>query len=302
MNVNETEIRVMRIGTEDYISLTDLARYKNPKDPSDVIKKWLSNYDTIEFLGLWEKLSNDNFNSAEFCLIKNEAPKKSFTMSPSQWCTRVNAKGLTFSKGKYSIGTFAHSDIALEFSSWIDNLFKLYLIKEFKRLKYNESYQEKIEQSVRRSLSKTNYRIHTDSIKENIVPNLTDKQKKFIYANEADVINVALFGMTTKEWREQHPNLEGNIRDYTDILHLVVLSNLEVLYASMVDNNISQQERLEKLNLTARKQINLLINDRNVDKITMMDKEWKVPLIQNKQGYSNRTLYINNRKRNEINE
>ena len=145
MNVNETEIRVMRIGTEDYISLTDLARYKNPKDPSDVIKKWLSNYDTIEFLGLWEKLSNDNFNSAEFCLIKNEAPKKSFTMSPSQWCTRVNAKGLTFSKGKYSIGTFAHSDIALEFSSWIDNLFKLYLIKEFKRLKYNESYQEKIE-------------------------------------------------------------------------------------------------------------------------------------------------------------
>ena len=282
MNVNETEIRVMRIGTEDYISLTDLARYKNPKDPSDVIKKWLSNYDTIEFLGLWEKLSNDNFNSAEFCLIKNEAPKKSFTMSPSQWCTRVNAKGLTFSKGKYSIGTFAHSDIALEFSSWIDNLFKLYLIKEFKRLKYNESYQEKIEWSVRRSLSKTNYRIHTDSIKENIVPNLTDKQKKFIYANEADVINVALFGMTAKEWREQHPNLEGNIRDYTDILHLVVLSNLEVLNASMVDNNISQQERLEKLNLTARKQINLLINDRNVDKITMMDKEWKVPLIENK--------------------
>lgn len=282
MNVNETEIRVMRIGTEDYISLTDLARYKNPKDPSDVIKKWLSNYDTIEFLGLWEKLSNDNFNSAEFCLIKNEAPKKSFTMSPSQWCTRVNAKGLTFSKGKYSIGTFAHSDIALEFSSWIDNLFKLYLIKEFKRLKYNESYQEKIEWNVRRSLSKTNYKIHTDSIKENIVPHLTDKQKKFIYANEADVINVALFGMTAKEWREQHPNLEGNIRDYTDILHLVVLSNLEVLNASMVDNNISQQERLEKLNLTARKQINLLINDRNVNKITMMDKEGKVPLIENK--------------------
>lgn len=279
MNVNETEIRVMRIGTEDYISLTDLARYKNPKDPSDVIKKWLSNYDTIEFLGLWEKLSNDNFNSAEFCLIKNESPKKSFTMSPSQWCTRVNAKGLTFSKGKYSIGAFAHSDIALEFSSWIDNLFKLYLIKEFKRLKYNESYQEKIEWNVRRSLSKTNYKIHTDSIKENIVPHLTDKQKKFIYANEADVINVALFGMTAKEWREQHPNLEGNIRDYTDILHLVVLSNLEVLNASMVDNNISQQERLEKLNLTARKQINLLINDRNVNKITMMDKEGKVPLI-----------------------
>ena len=206
----------------------------------------MSNYDTIEFLGLWEKLSNENFNSAEFSLIKNEAPKKSFTMSPSQWCTRVNAKGLTYSKGKYSVGTFAHSDIALEFASWIDNLFKLYLIKEFKRLKSNENYQEKIEWSVRRSLSKINYRIHTDSIKENIVPKLTEKQKMFVYANEADVINVALFGMTAKEWREQNPNLSGNIRDYTDILHLIVLSNLEVLNASMIDSNISQKQRLVK--------------------------------------------------------
>ncbi len=180
MNVKENEIKVMRIDNEDYISLTDLARYKNPNNPSDVIKKWLSNYDTIEFLGLWEELSNEDFNLAEFRLIKEEAPKKSFTMSSSQWCTRVNAKGLIASKGKYSVGTFAHSDIALEFASWIDNLFKLYVIKEFKRLKYNESYQEKIEWSVRRSLSKTNYRIHTDSIKENIIPKLTDKQKKYI--------------------------------------------------------------------------------------------------------------------------
>lgn len=239
MNVNENEIKVTRVGNEDYISLTDLAKYKNPNNPSDVIKKWISNYDTIEFLGLWEELSNEDFNLAEFSLIKNEAPKKSFTMSPSQWCSRVNAKGLTFSKGKYSIGTFAHSDIAMEFASWIDNLFKLYLIKEFKRLKLNESYQEKIEWSVRRSLSKTNYRIHTDSIKANIVPKLTHKQKSFVYANEADVINMALFGMTAKEWRDQNPKLKGNIRDYADILHLVVLSNLEVLNASMMDNNIS---------------------------------------------------------------
>ena len=272
MNVNENEIRVMRIDNDDYISLTDLARYKNPNDPSDVIKKWLSNYDTIEFLGLWEKLSNENFNSAEFSLIKNEAPKKSFTMSPSQWCTRVNAKGLTYSKGKYSVGTFAHSDIALEFASWIDNLFKLYLIKEFKRLKLNENYQEKIEWSVRRSLSKINYRIHTDSIKENIVPKLTEKQKMFVYANEADVINVALFGMTAKEWREQNPNLSGNIRDYTDILHLIVLSNLEVLNASMIDSNISQKQRLEKLNQTARKELEILINDKNVIGIQKLDK------------------------------
>lgn len=271
MNVKENEIRVMRIEDEDYISLTDLARYKNPEAPSDVIKKWLSNYDTIEFLGLWEKLSNNNFNLAEFSLIKVEAPKKSFTMTPSQWCTRVNAKGITYSKGKYSVGTFAHSDIALEFASWIDNLFKLYLIKEFKRLKNNENYQEKIEWSVRRSLSKVNYRIQTDSIKENIVPTLTDKQKNFIYASEADVINVALFGMTAKQWRENNPNLNGNIREYTDILHLVVLSNLEVLNASMIENGINQKERLEKLNTTAKKQIKVLVNDKNIIGITKYD-------------------------------
>lgn len=257
---------------EDYISLTDLARYKNPNDPSDVIKKWLSNYDTIEFLGLWEELSNENFNLAEFSLIKNEAPRRSFTMSPSQWCTRVNAKGLTFSKGKYSIGTFAHPDIALEFASWIDNIFKLYLIKEFKRLKYNESYQEKIEWSIRRSLSKTNYKIHTDNIKENIVPELTDKQKLFVYASEADVINVALFGMTAKEWRDKNPNLEGNIRDYADILHLIVLSNLEVLNADMIDSHISQKKRMEKLNDTARKQIEILANDKNIIEVKQTNK------------------------------
>lgn len=226
-----------------------------------------------KFLGLWEELSNENFNSTEFSLIKNEAPKKSFTMSPSQWCIRVNAKGLTYSKGKYSIGTFAHSDIALEFASWIDNLFKLYLIKEFKRLKYNESYQEKIEWSVRRSLSKTNYRIHTDSIKENIAPKLTDKQKQYVYANEADVINVALFGMTAKEWRDKNPNLDGNIRDYTDILHLIVLSNLEVLNASMIDSNIEQKIRLEKLNQTARKELAILINDKSIVSIEKLDKK-----------------------------
>ena len=282
MNVNENEIRVMRINDEDYISLTDLARYKNPDAPSDVIKKWLSNYDTIEFLGLWEELSNENFDSAEFSLIKSEAPKRSFTMTPSRWCTRVNAIGMTYSKGKYSVGTFAHSDIALEFASWIDNLFKLYLIKEFKRLKYNESYQEKIEWSVRRSLSKTNYRIHTDSIKESIVPKLTEKQKQFAYASEADVINVALFGMTAGEWRNNNPNLEGNIRDYTDILHLIVLSNLEVLNASMIDNNIKQGERLEKLNSTARKELSILSKDKNVLSIENLDKNLSGKLINTK--------------------
>lgn len=203
-------------------------------------------------------------------------------MTPNQWCTRVNAKGLISSKGKYSIGTFAHSDIALEFASWIDNLFKLYLIKEFKRLKYNESYQKEIEWSVRRSLSKTNYRIHTDSIKEYIVPKLTEKQKKFVYANEADVINVALFGMTAKEWRDKNPNLEGNIRDYTDILHLVILSNLEVLNSNMIENGISQKERLERLNNTAIREIEILKNDNNIMEIQDADINSKNKLIENK--------------------
>ncbi len=281
MNVNDNEIRVMRIGDDDYISLTDLARYKNPDAPSDVIKKLLSNYDTIEFLVLWEKLSNDDFNSAEFSQIKNVSAGKSFTMTPRQWCTRVNAKGITYSKGKYSIGTFAHSDIALEFATWIDSLFKLYLIKEFKRLKSNENYQEKIEWSVRRMLSKTNYRIHTDSIKENIVSKITEKQKRFVYANEADIINVALFGMTAKEWRDNNPSLKGNIRDYADVLHLIVLSNLEVLNASMIENNICQSKRLEKLNSIARKELRILINDKNIIEIKKIDKIIDNKLITN---------------------
>ena len=201
----------------------------------------------------------------------DEVPYNRFTMTPNRWKKEFNAIGIIPSSGKYSKGTFAHPDIALEFASWIDPAFKLYLIKEIERLKYNETYQERIEWSVRRSLSKTNYRIHTDSIKENIVPTLTDKQKLFIYANEADVINVALFGMTAKEWRENNPDKEGNIRDYTDILHLVVLSNLEVLNASMIENNISQKDRLEKLNKTARRQINILANDGNIVGITKLD-------------------------------
>ena len=275
MNVNENEIRVMRINDEDYISLTDLARYKNPNAPSDVIKKWLSNYDTIEFLGLWEELSNENFNLAEFSLIKSEAPKKSFTMTPSQWCTRVNAIGITYSKGKYSVGTYAHSDIALEFASWIDNLFKIYLIKEFKRLKYNESYQEKIEWHANRILSKTNYVVLTDAVKNYIVPTLTEKQKKFVYAEEADVLNVALFGMTAKEWRESNPKLaeDGNMRDYTDLLHLVILNNLENSNAEFIKLGISQSERLIKLNESARNQMEILKNNHGIKELEILQKQ-----------------------------
>ena len=271
MHVKDNLVKVMRVNGVDYISLTDLARYKNPNNPGDVIIKWMSNKSSFDFYSLWEELFNDNFKLAEFREFKNDAANNSFTMSPSRWISFTNSKGFISKRGKYDGGTFAHPDIALEFASWIDPAFKLYLIKEFERLKYNETYQERIEWSVRRSLSKTDYRIHTDSIKENIVPTLTDKQKLFIYANEADVINVALFGMTAKEWRENNPDKEGNIRDYADILHLVVLSNLEVLNASMIENNISQKDRLEKLNKTARRQINILTNDSNIVGITKLD-------------------------------
>lgn len=281
MNVKDNLINVMRINNIDYISLTDLARYKNSNNPGDVIIKWMSNKSSFDFYSLWEELFNEDFKLAESREFKNDSANQSFTMSPSRWINATNAKGFVSKRGKYDGGTFAHPDIALEFASWIDPAFKLYLIQEFERLKYNETYQGKIEWSVRRSLSKTNYKIHTDSIKENIVPTLTEKQKMYIYANEADVINVALFGMTAKEWREKNPDLDDNIRDYTDILHLVILSNLEVLNANMIENNISQKERLEKLNIIAKNQIEILANDNNVQNVSNLDNQNK--RLENKE-------------------
>ena len=264
INVKNNLIGVIRVENKDYISLTDLARYKNESNPGDVVIKWMSNKSSFDFYCLWEELFNEDFKLAESREFKNDSANQSFTMSPSRWISMTNAKGFVSKRGKYDGGTFAHPDIALEFASWLDPAFKLYLIQEFERLKYNESYQGQIEWSVRRSLTKTNYRIHTDSIKENIVPSLTENQKTFIYASEADVINMALFGMTAKQWKENNLNLDGNIRDYTDILHLIVLSNLEVLNASMIEKGINQKERLENLNNTAKKQLQILINDKNI--------------------------------------
>ena len=264
INVKDNLIGIMRIDNKDYISLTDLARYKNEFNPGDVIIKWMSNKSSFDSYCLWEELFNEDFKLAESREFKNDSSNQSFTMSPSRWINMTNAKGFISKRGKYNGGTFAHPDIALEFASWIDPAFKLYLIQEFERLKYNENYQSQIEWSVRRSLSKTNYKIHTDSIKGNIVPILTEYQKNFIYANEADVINVALFGITAKEWRENNSNLEGNIRDHADVLHLIVLSNLEVLNANMIENKINQKERLQKLNNIAKKQLEILVNDKNI--------------------------------------
>ena len=275
LNVKNNLIKVMRVNNADYISLTDLARYKNSVNPGDVIIKWMSNKSSFDFYCLWEELFNEKFKLAESREFKNDSANQSFTMSPSRWVDMTNAIGFISKRGKYGGGTFAHPDIALEFASWIDPAFKLYLIKEFERLKYDENYQDEIEWSVRRMLSKTNYRIHTDSIKQNIVPTLSEKQKQFVYADEADVINVALFGMTAKEWRDKNPTLKGNIRDYTDVLHLVVLSNMEVLNANMIENNISQRERLEKLNNTAKKELEILTNDKNIIGIQTINKPIK---------------------------
>jgi hypothetical protein len=271
--VNENKVSVLRVGDTDYISLTDLARFKNAELPANVIIHWLSNKDSALFIGLWEILNNPDFNLTEFREIKmNEIGLSGYTMSPTQWIKRTNAKGIISKAGRYATGTFAHPDIAFEFASWLSLEFKLYLIKEFERLKKNEAYRNKIDWSVKRELAKTNYVIHTDAIKENLVPFLTEKQKKFVYADEADVLNVALFGMTAKEWRDKNSDLSGNMRDYTDILHLVVLINLENLNADMIANKIPQAQRLERLNRIARKQLNLLRSNKQVQSLSEYKK------------------------------
>ena len=272
MKVKDNIIGVMRVGNVDYISLTDLAKYENPKDPSGVIRNWMSNKDSFAFYSLWEELHNDNFNSVESHRIKiDEVGYNRFTMTPNRWKREFNSIGIIPSSGKYSIGTFAHPDIAFEFASWLNVEFKLYLITEFERLKQNEAYQNKIDWSVRRELAKTNYRIHTDSIKENIIPTLTEKQKQYIYANEADILNVALFGMTAKEWKEKNPNLEGNMRDYANILQLVILINLENLNAEMINQGIEQNKRLERLNEIAKRQYEILQYSKGIKKIENLD-------------------------------
>ena len=272
MKVKDNLVRVMRVGDIDYISLTDLAKYQNEDDPSGVIRNWMSNKNSFDFYNLWEELHNENFNSVESHRIKiDEVGYNRFTMTPNRWKKDFNAIGIIPSSGMYSIGTFAHPDIAFEFASWLNTEFKLYLITEFERLKQNESYQNKINWSVRRELAKTNYKIHTDSIKENIIPNLTEKQKQYVYANEADILNVALFGKTAKEWKDENPNLDGNMRDYANILQLVILINLENLNAEMINQGIEQSKRLERLNEVAKKQYEILQDSKGIKKIENLD-------------------------------
>ena len=273
--VKENKIGILRVGNANYISLTDLAKYQNSSDPSFTVKNWLRRINTIDYIGLWEELHNLDFNLVEFDQIKTEYGKNSFAMSPTQWIKRTNAIGIVSKGGRYSIGTYAHPDIAFEFASWLSPEFKLYLITEFERLKTNEAYQKKIDWQANRILSKLNYVVHTDAVKTYIVPTLTEEQKKFVYAEEAEVLNVALFGMTAKEWRESNPELakNGNIRDYTDLLHLVILNNLQNTNAELIEEKVPQSERLIRLNNSARRQMEVLKDNKSIKDLELLQKQ-----------------------------
>jgi hypothetical protein len=265
LSVLSREITVETLNEQDYICLTDIARYKGPDTTDDLIRNWIRNRNTVEFLGIWEHLNNPDFNPVEFDGFRKQAGLNSFTLTPKQWIEKTNAIGIISKPGRYG-GTYAHKDIAFEFAAWISVEFKLYLIKEFQRLKEQERSQ--LGWDIRRNLAKINYRIHTDAIQEKLVPpELTPAQVNLVYASEADVLNMALFGMTAKQWRDSHPGHKGNIRDYADVSQLVCLSNLENLNALFIREGMSQAERLRKLNLIAIQQMKLLTDDSRIKRL-----------------------------------
>jgi len=256
IQVLDQEIRVI---DKNYIFLTDMLR---SKDGNFFITDWLRNRNTLEYLGIWERVHNPDFNYGEFAIIKSQAGLNSYKISVKEWVEKTNAIGLRAKAGRYG-GTYAHSDIAFEFGMWISAEFKIYLVKEFQRLKVLE--QEQLGWDVKRQLTKINYKIHTDAIKANLIPpTLTPQQKSFVYASEADLLNMALFGMTAKEWREKNPDKEGNIRDYANVSQLVCLANLETLNAHLIGQKIPPQQRLELLNQTAIEQMKLLTQNRHI--------------------------------------
>ena len=262
LKVKEQEVSIFFKKDEDYISLTDIARIKNKDEPKDVVKNWFRNRSTVEFLGLWERINNPNFKGVEFDPLLRESGSNSFTLSPTKWISLTKSIGIISKTGR-SGGTFAHKDIAFEFASWISAEFKLYLIKEFQRLKSDENERLNLEWNLQRTLSKINYRIHTDAINENIVPNLSKSQINFVYASEADLLNVALFGQTAKQWKEQYPNAKGNMRDESTIEQLVVLSNMESINALLIEQGISQKDRLVQLNKVAIMQMKSLLANKS---------------------------------------
>jgi KilA-N domain len=265
INVLSKEITVQSRGEVDFICLTDIARYKDAEATDDLIRNWLRNRNTIEFLGIWEQLYNPDFKPVEFDGFRTQAGLNSFTLTPKQWIEKTGAIGIVSKAGRYG-GTYAHADIAFEFAAWISVEFKLYLIKEFQRLKEQERAQ--IGWDIKRNLTKINYRIHTDAIKSNLIPpTLNKSQINLVYASEADVLNMALFGRTARKWRDEHPGKKGNIRDEANTAQLVCLSNLENLNALFIQEGLPQPARLKKLNEIAVQQMKLLVDDAGIKRL-----------------------------------
>ena len=252
----------------DYISLTDIARYKNTDDPRFVIQNWMRNRNTLEFIGLWEVLNNTNFNRVQFDTFRNEAGLNRFSMTPSKWIESTNAIGTVSKAGRYG-GTYAHYDIAMEFASWLSPEFKLYIVQDYKRLKTDENSKLSVSWNIHRDISKINYKIHTDAIKEYLLKDLTNEQLSFKYASEADMLNVALFNKTAKEWREENPDLKGNMRDYASLNELLVLANMESYNAVLIGKGIEQKERMVELRNLARTQLISLkkLDDSGINKL-----------------------------------
>ena len=264
IEVQGREITLMSVGNEDFISLTDIARYKDPDRTDYIIQNWLRNRTTIEFLGIWEKLNNPDFKPIEFDGFRNQAGLNSFVLTSKQWVEKTGAIGIASKSGRYG-GTYAHKDIAFEFATWISVEFKLYLIKEFQRLKEDENTILKLEWNLQRIISKINYRIHTDAVKEKLIPpELSKEQINYVYASEADLLNTALFGMTAHEWRKKNPDREGNIRDHAELIQLVVLSNLESINSVFIRQGLKQSERVAQLNQIAISQMNSLTDNRQL--------------------------------------
>ena len=262
IEVNGLTVQLKNQNEDEYISLTDIAKKKNPHEPKDVVKNWIRSKSTLEFLGLWERLNNPIFKGVEFDPLLNASGNNTFTLSPSRWIEKTDAIGIISCSGKNG-GTFAHSEIALEFASWVSTEFKLYLITELKRLKKIESTNLNLQWSVQRTIAKINYQIHTDSIKENLIPStLTKEQASLIYANEADLFNVALFGVTAQYWIKQHPTSEGNIRDHATLEQLVVLSNMESINALLIQPGLPSHERIIQLNHVAITQMKSLVESK----------------------------------------
>lgn len=278
-----TEITVLSAGSpDDFISLTDIARYKNPHEPKDVIANWMRLRNTIEYLGIWEQLNNSNFKGVEFDAFLHEAGSNAFTLSPQRWIETTNAIGIMSRSGRGG-GTYAHKDIAFKFAAWISAEFELYIIKDYQRLKTDENSRISVDWNVNRILAKVNYKIHTDAIKENLIPpELTSRQKSNIYANEADLLNTVLFGITALEWRKKNSDKDGNMRDYATIEQLLVLANLENINALFIEQGMAQTERMGTLHSIAKSQLEAIVHTKNLVKLkTLSNKNNNSELLDN---------------------